>query len=173
MTLSQRPNQSTRNRNMRTGLMIAASLTVMLGAAWLVLSRGESEPVFQGRRLSDWLEDFDHWNGTDTNAPAVVAIRALGTNAIPALVRMSLWRDSRIKDRVSVEFEKHPNLMRYRYTIAARRWARAGQALSVMGEPARAAVPYYLQALTNRDAVTRRGALNALGSIGAPAEDSI
>jgi HEAT repeat protein len=119
------------------------------------------------------LKDFDDWNGTDSNAPAVVAVRALGTSAIPTLVKMSLWRDSGLKDRVSVEFEKHPELMRYRYTIAAQRWARAGQALSIMGEPARAAVPYYLRALTNEDAVTRRIALNALGSIGPPAEDSI
>jgi hypothetical protein len=72
----------------------------------------------------------------------VVAIRALETNAIPTLVKMSLWRDSGPKEKVSVEFEKHPKLMRYSYTIAAQRWARAGQALSIMGEPARAAVPY-------------------------------
>jgi hypothetical protein len=173
MTRRQRPNQPRTSRNMRTRLLIAALLTVILGAvAWLVLNRSESEPVYQGRRLSDWLEDFDHWNG-DTNAPVVVAIRALGTNAIPTVVKMSLWRDSRLKDKVSIEFEKHPNLMRYRYTIAAMRWSRAGHALNVMGETARAAVPYYLQALTNRDAVTRRGALNALGYIGPLAEDSI
>jgi hypothetical protein len=160
--------------NMRIRLLTAALLTVIVGAvAWLVLNRGESEPVFRGRRLSNWLEDFDHWNGTDTNAPVVVTIRALGTNAIPTLVRMSLWRDSGPKEMLSIEFEKHPKLMRYRYTIAPQRWSRAGQALSVMGEPARAAVPYYVQALTNGDAVTRRIALNALGSIGPPAEESI
>jgi len=158
---------------MRTRLLIAALLGVILGAVtWLVLNRGESEPVFQGRRLSDLLADFDNWNG-DTNAPVVVAIRTLGTNAIPTVVKMSLWRDSRLKDKVSIEFEKHPNLMRYRYTIAAMRWSRAGHALNVMGETGRAAVPYYLQALTNRDAVTRRCALNALGYIGPRAEDSI
>src|SRR5262249_2118123 len=134
MAFRERPKCPMTNRNKR--ILAAGLLTVIVGAvAWVGLNRGESQPVFQGRRLSDWLEDFDHWNGTDTNAPAVVAIRALGTNAIPTLVKMSLWRDSRLKDKVSVEFEKHPKLMRYRYTIAAQRWARACQALSIMGEP--------------------------------------
>lgn len=125
---------------MRNRILLAALLAGILGAvAWLVAGRGELEPVFQGKRLTAWLEDFDRWDQTDTNAPVVLAIRALGTNAVPTVVRMSLWRDSRLKERVGIEFEKYPKLMQYRYTIAARRWQRACQALSVMGEPTRGA----------------------------------
>jgi hypothetical protein len=162
------------NTKMRTRILLASLFPVLVGTiVWLVLTRSEPNPSFEGRRLSDWLEDLDRWNGADTNSAVVVAIRTIGTNGIPMLVRMSLLRDSAVKDMVSVEFEKHPKLLRYRYTTAAQRWSRAGQALSIMGEPARAAIPYFLQALTNGDAVTRRIALNALGSIGPNAEDCI
>jgi hypothetical protein len=159
---------------MKNRLLLSALLAVALTAlVWLNLHRSERDPLFQGRQLSDWLTDFDHWDGANTNTPFVMAVRALGTNAIPMLVTMSLWRDSSLKERIGIEFEKHPKLMHYRYTMAARRWQRAGQALSVIGEAARTAVPYYLRALSKGDILTRRCALNALGSIGPQAEDSL
>jgi hypothetical protein len=165
---------SVRTAIMRNRILLAALLAAVLGAAaWLILHSRAPDPVFQGKPLSHWLVDFDRWDQANTNAPVVLAIRALGTNALPMVVRMSLWRDSSLKEKLGIEFEKHPRLMPYRYTIPAQRWQRAGQALSVMGEPARAAVPIYLRVLATGDVLTRRLALNALGSIGPPAEDSV
>jgi len=57
------------------------------------------EPVYQGKRLSTWLDD-SHWtNGGQTvlSSAATQAVQALGTNALPYLVHMMQARDSKLE----------------------------------------------------------------------------
>jgi hypothetical protein len=59
------------------------------GLNWLI-SRGPREPVYQGRRLSQWIDVFFRGFSGKSNNPnreesdaVEAAIRAIGTNAIP------------------------------------------------------------------------------------------
>jgi HEAT repeat protein len=155
----------------RRQIILVGILVVIVGGMALYFLQPR-EPRFQGKALSTWLKDFDRWDG-DTNAPVVQAMRAMGTNAVPILANMCLANDSRLKQKTSMEFEKHPKLMKYRFTTAPERWARAGQALGVMGESARGACPIFLEALMNNDAFHRRAALNGFASLGPQAEDCL
>jgi hypothetical protein len=131
-----------------------------------------AEPKYHGRGLSAWLVEFDGWDG-NTNAPVVSAMRAMGAEAIPALLKMSLQNDSSLNQRIALEFEKHPAAMKHRFTTAPERWLRAGMALRVMGDVARPALPPLLVAMTNQSAFVRMRAVSVLGWIGPSAEDCV
>lgn len=77
------------------GLALGISLMVLLP----VLKR-PPEPYYQGRPLSDWLADYrrPERNGGVPTA-AELAVRAIGTNALPCLLNWiryepSLWREA-------------------------------------------------------------------------------
>ncbi len=57
------------------------------------------EPVYQGKRLSKWLEEIDPNELDDQEVPsnstlAAEAVRQIGTNAVPVLLTMLQTRDS-------------------------------------------------------------------------------
>lgn len=147
-------------------------LSAVIAGGFVIHFTHSPEPKYQGNRLSVWLTEFDHWDG-DTNAPVVLAMRAIGAQAVPNLVEICLANDSTLKQRAAVEFEKHPALLEHRFTTAPERWARAQLALRVMGGDARAALPAFLAALTNEDTFVRMRAVSALGWIGPEAEDCL
>jgi HEAT repeat protein len=150
-------------------LVTLFSLTV--AGAWFLVTRS-SEPEYRGRKLSSWLTEADHWSG-DTNAPVVLAVRAIGKNAVPYLVKECFVQDSGIKEKVAVELEKHPKLLEHRFTTAPERWARAKWALGILGSDARSGLPAFLAALTNESAMVRALAVNAMGAMGPEAEDCV
>ncbi|MDB6028277.1 MAG: repeat-containing protein [Verrucomicrobiales bacterium] len=146
-------------------IAIAAGLSLRLMRA--------PEPEYQGRGLSSWLVEFDDWEEGNTNSPVVVAIRAMGAKAVPILVEVCLTQDSTFKQKISVEFEKRPGFMKYRFTTAPERWLRAEHAFGVLGPEARGAFPTFLAALTNDAVFTRSAAVSGLGAIGPAAEECL
>jgi hypothetical protein len=75
---------------MRVALPVLAGL--LLGVAGLASTARHSDPISHGRRLSFWLQD--HFEASCVAVPDTVrcaldeqAIQALGTNAIPLLLR--------------------------------------------------------------------------------------
>ncbi|MDB6067029.1 MAG: HEAT-like repeat protein [Pedosphaera sp.] len=67
------------------------------GVAWLALRPGE--PMYKGKRLSVWLKVYDSAAGYKPYSPARQkeaddAIRSIGTNAIPTLLRRIRAKDS-------------------------------------------------------------------------------
>src|SRR5713226_5303313 len=66
------------------GLLLAVLFVALAGGLVWMLSR-PTEPAYQGKPLRLWLNEF---NGVppDTNEAVVLAFRAMGTNAIPALL---------------------------------------------------------------------------------------
>ena len=92
---------------------------LLLGAAgfatWLILSSRDSEPVYKGKRLSEWLAEAllsPHPNTDGYNPPspseiqAEEAVRHIGTNAIPALLEMLQETDSPLKTKWIALLEK-------------------------------------------------------------------
>jgi hypothetical protein len=80
------------------GLVLAA-----LGAVvWSVFSPREREPVYQGKTLTWWLSDF--WPGHSPTPDKVeqdkLAVRQMGTNAIPILLQWISAKDGPVKRRM-------------------------------------------------------------------------
>jgi HEAT repeat protein len=88
-------NKSTVNR--KTSILIVVLIVAVVGGIGWVVSR-PSEPVYQGKRLSEWLPDYTSGKGDFTKADAAVV--AAGTNAVPMLLRFMRAKDSALKLRL-------------------------------------------------------------------------
>src|SRR5438045_5789104 len=99
----------------RVQIAVAVLLVAVIGViAWEVLLSHEHEPVYQGKRLSVWLRDS---SGTSelTNA-----VRQIGTNGIPTLLKMLRKRESPSVSKLIGLWDRHiartpylPGLVRY------------------------------------------------------------
>jgi hypothetical protein len=111
---------------------------------------GPVEPAYEGKLLSDWLEG--HVRGSAANPPfnspgwqkADEALRQIGTNAIPTLLRMMRAVDSPAKLKV-VRLAEKQRLFRMRYRYAISRNQEAEYAFQVLGSNAVNAVPELIE----------------------------
>src|SRR5580765_8380485 len=71
-------------------LLLAVSLGTLF---WTV--RPRKQPIYQGRTVQEWLADLDQHNSKAERA--TIAIKALGTNSLPILMKELTARDSRLK----------------------------------------------------------------------------
>jgi len=126
----------------KRGLLLAVSFAALAGGLVWMLSR-PPEPVCQGKPLSAWLEET---NGDldDTNQATFVAFREMGTNAIPALLKIIQSGDPPF-ERLIFELNRRQSLVHFplRETWPQRR--AASIALYAMRANAKPAFP----ALTN------------------------
>lgn len=92
-------------RILLAGLLVVV-LCALAGLVWL--STGAPEPTYKGKPLSYWLAGYDRSSGPpSTNGPplpdwqdANKAVKAIGTNAVPILMRKLRQNDSKLKTAV-------------------------------------------------------------------------
>ena len=124
--------------NKRRVLILSIALTAV--ACAIVFSTMERrEPVYQGRRLSQWLDDFDG-SGSPKEAVAKDAIRQMGTQALPALVGLLGRTDVPFK-RTLASWLGRQSLVQIRFTWAEARRAQAARGIAVIGPAAVPAPP--------------------------------
>jgi hypothetical protein len=79
------------------GVMLLALMSVVV---WQVLHPQEREPEYQQKPLSVWLSEYhEHFKtsmeeGVKARELAEDALRKIGTNAIPTLLKMAAKKDS-------------------------------------------------------------------------------
>ncbi|MEW6306165.1 MAG: HEAT repeat domain-containing protein [Verrucomicrobiota bacterium] len=179
-------------RAMWVVLCFAAAVTVL----WLARPR---EPVVEGRKLTEWLRDFDKGTGPESLKAAEV-IRAMGTNVLPRLVQDLRARDSAVRDALTSTAASLP-LVRFQFDSPRARRLRALQAMRALGPLAAPAlpelktfltegdtpevavhtlraigadaVPVLMQAAISRNVKTREVAVSTLGSLGAAARPAL
>jgi HEAT repeat protein len=165
--------------------LIVAGIAVALAvAAALVWS--PSEPEYHGKPLRFWLQAFDPTYrskppGYSTNAmdegptrdEAETAIRAIGTNALPSLLRMIAYHPNPLEIKLRLLILKLPSILRVQPTYLNPN-SEALMAFYTLGTNAGPAVPQLIE-ICNResDQNTRFWVLAALGSIGPPAKAAI
>jgi len=115
-------------------------LVVGLGwLAWQMLR--PREPMYQGKPLSYWMGGYDYpAYGGVTPSEADQAVRQLGTNAIPTLLRFIGAKDSALKLKV-IELVQKPNFVHSHYALDSDRHRQAVQAFEILGDDAKGAVP--------------------------------
>jgi tetratricopeptide (TPR) repeat protein len=95
------------NWTKRVALIVLVLAMGVGGFMWLV--RPPREPSYQGKTLSEWLADYnDAGEAEDTNAQEECrdAIRHIGTNAIPPLLRILKAKDSAAKIKIMELLER-------------------------------------------------------------------
>lgn len=126
------------------GVLCAAALTAYLLFLFLSLS---PEPSFRGRTLTQWLQD-------PTLEGREGAVLAIGTNAIPTLLKMASFR-----------YHGHDRAHNLQHPFAILRRAdcyTAQQGFEILRETARPAIPALIELTKNKDKDIRANALNCL-----------
>lgn len=162
-------------RTKRRTLLVVLLVAALGGIAWLVLRSHEPEPMYQGVRLSVWLQQYDENQGLQSpeHDKAQRAIRDIGTNAIPTLLKMLQENDSRATTKIYELFDKQ-RFIGNPIVLASQRndWGLSG--FGILGAEAKNAVPALIDILENSDSPDMRGkAAYALGQIGPAAKQAV
>lgn len=136
--------------------VVVLLLTVVVGL-FLVITRPD-EPSYQGRSLSAWLDDNYQSKlmpprrpvAEGTRERAENAIKMIGTNAIPTLLRMLASRDSRLKLEVLM-FAHKQSLIPVPWPTARERHLSASFVFLVLGAIAKPAQPGLMDLISNGD----------------------
>src|SRR5438093_3524857 len=116
-----------RSRAIALAVLLAVIATV---AAFMALR--PREPVYQGKRLSEWLEEFSRVGRGQINQEAENAIRQIGTNALPFLVADLCRKDSPHKLALMEWYNKWSSL-KFQFKTSADRRGPALMGFYVLG----------------------------------------
>jgi len=154
-------------RKTRRYLLVTLLIAVLGFASWLLL-RPDPEPSYQGKPLSYWLEGLAL--GSTPPAQANEAVRQIGTNAIPTLLRMLKMRDSNFKlNFIHFASKHHVISMNYLsyiwFRTAEIRHYEAISGFTCLGSQARSAVPELIKLLADPSKDIKNDAATALKKI--------
>lgn len=160
-----------RMRGRRVQLVIAILALSLVGAlAWQTLHFGE--PRYQGKRLSAWLADLD-LQSANSPEKALQAVRAIGTNGFPVLLRMVSARDSFWK-RQLLAINERQSVMTMRLSRAGVCRHRAVQGYGALGAAAKGAVASLINVLeSEKSTEVRMDLVAALAAIGPEARPAV
>lgn len=145
-------------------------LAVVGGIAWLALR--PNEPMYKGRRLSVWLEGFAGGNTNISRFEADQAVRHIGTNAIPTLMRLIHANDSPLMLKI-VALARKQHVVKVTHTPARVYHMEAEWGFFALEANARVAVPELIAMYEKNDSLEdRTSATFALGYIGPAAGEA-
>ena len=153
------------------------AIGLVLCAAW-VFHRFR-EPKFQGKPLSAWLQEARENDEmanlllqTDFDSPSARALRAMGTDCLPALLRNIRIRQSGFREEVRKFAEQNPwiGIHPQRFEDVQ---AQTALAFAVLGPIAKPAVPQLIKLLNSDAPEVRFLAAFSLAKIGRVSEDVV
>ncbi|EEF61170.1 HEAT repeat domain-containing protein [Pedosphaera parvula] len=124
-------------------LLATLGVAVIVGVAWLVV-RTPAEPVYQGKRLRVWLQNYAGTRQARQEADA--AVRQIGTNAIPTLLGMLHAYDAPLKIKLLTWASSH-RILGFRYTNPSVFNEQAFMGFQALGPDAACAVPKLIKLL--------------------------
>jgi HEAT repeat protein len=161
----------------RRFLTVALASGLILGIAWIAFR--SNEPSYGGKTLGVWLEQLragneinDPFTEVEIDTPATRAVRAMGREALPVLVRMARTTDTAMR-RTIVEFAHHNEWLSLHPQSFDEIQTRTAYGFAVLGPAAKPALPELVGMLENRNAEVRLLAVFALGRIGPGARDAV
>jgi hypothetical protein len=128
----------------RRRIILATLFVAILGGfAWFVL-RTPPEPVYQGKALSYWLGGLGSRTNQVEYAKAEAAIRSIGADAIPKLLRMLRGRDTPLKLKLIALAQKQ-RFIKIRHTSAQEQSMQAAEGIRLLGPSAAPGVPQLIR----------------------------
>jgi HEAT repeat protein len=159
---------------MRKGRLLAflLLLAALAGLIWLTF-RGPSEPMYEGKPLSFWLEGYISNVRTETSQQqADHAMAAIGTNAIPTLLKMIRAEDS-WKKRELMEWERVQSIFHFHFHADREEHFMAFYGFKALGPIGKSAVPELSKLLGDNRWDVRAYAAASLGEIGPASKPAI
>lgn len=162
-------------RGARPSRAILGALLVVIAATVVILLARQREPVYEGKALSEWLEDTNRTyanlrakppvppefrENAQASEKAARAIRQIGPAALPTIERM-LHKDAWLK-RKFMELAAKQKLIVFRFVPQDFRRRRAIMACWALGETARPVVPALIECLDDSEYNVRLLAPHAL-----------
>ncbi|PYK97465.1 MAG: hypothetical protein DME19_16230 [Verrucomicrobia bacterium] len=142
--------------------VVALLAVLIMGTAFLALR--PREPVYQGKPLSEWIDRLGV--GTDEQIQvAEEAVRRIGTNGLPALIRMIDSEDSWLKKKI-MQLAQKQSLLSVPLVSGRIDQFRAVNAFHVLGAEAKPASSDLLKLVENGPDPVRSYALSALADVG-------
>jgi HEAT repeat protein len=176
--------------NWRRVALAAFVALVLSGVLWQ--ARRPHEPVYQGKPLSFWLEQYYQKINAGASLPSqdeivwdetAVAIRGIGNNAIPYLLRLAAAEDTTLKRSILNHFPiSNKTMERLGLQQTFIRWAgksvtgpmKALLGFRALGPAAKPAISELIRIMrTSQNHNGRRTAAYSLGFIGSSAQDAI
>jgi hypothetical protein len=169
----------------RVQIAITVWVVAVVGmVVWQILRPQEREPVYQGRRLSIWLDRYvTDGSVIDVQPDPEVdeAVRQISTNALPTLLRMLKTRDSKLKlelvrlgSSIMPEFVRVPDFVRIPALPSYYPIWEAATAFHALGAKASNAVPLLIQVFRAKICLdSQRACVQALGWVGPAAHEAI
>ena len=127
---------------------LCAGGLALAGAIFFLLP---GEPVYHGKRLNAWVADLHPSVGEARQQEAELALRAIGTNAVPYLLELLQHREPRLLRELREFSQRTKSFLRMRvdyelpWVAAVERDLQLSAAFAALGPSARQALP----ALTN------------------------
>lgn len=153
---------------MRTrAIFVCAIVGVLVIAVAVGVLVSDREPVYKGKRLTQWLAEMQAagMNNRAKRNECRDAIYAIGTNAVPTLIRMVNCKDSPVKLK-AIQFLGPKWSERLKIRRAGYYYSKATFGFSSLREKAAPAVPALIDLLHNRDRGVQAAAAECLSDIG-------
>ena len=149
-------------------------LAAIIVVAFMTYAPRQREPVYEGKRLSEWLPELDvgTWPRNGVISPADQAIWNMGTNAFPRILRL-LHAWSSPPKAALVAFLNKQQIKRIHITTDSERHHRAIAACYALGWDAKPLVPAVAEALSRMDPSSQAFASQWLGSLGSQGKAAI
>lgn len=158
-------------------VLLALGLCGLVGVVWYGMSL-RSEPRFEGKPLSFWLEQYrDAWPSFGSEATARIeaekAIREIGVRAVPHLLGLLRTKDSPLAEKLYAVATRQ-RWVKVPFTPAHIRNSAGADGFVILGAEAKEAVPDLIDIFEQDISVPSRNCTSvALGGIGSAARDAI
>jgi len=155
------------NRGRRRKVLIVLAVCVLVGIGVATFWPGEREPEYNGKKLSEWLELCQ---APDPSTPQD-AVRNIGTNALPWLVRWlnhdtPAWKNKLRKFKF---FDRAPQRLQMMIWARERRSWHASEGFRILRGIGHPAIPELTRIIDNYPADSSRHAIYSLGQVGGDA----
>ena len=161
----------------RVWIAIVVVFAAPAGVIGWQMAQPSDEPVYKGRTLTSWLEDYRHpahnHESFEVNPAAEEAIRRIGTDGIPTLLRLVRADDSALKVKVMDLLQRqHLVKVEYKPAVVWNQLATCG--FKALGTNAAGAVSELIQIVSRNISLhSQSAAIDSLGCIGPPAKQAV
>jgi hypothetical protein len=157
-------------RHYRKWLIAGALLLTFNLSVALFLTSGTRQPTYEGKKLFMWLDELaalDYSKRWDSQTKQAQAVHAIGTNALPWLLKELQAHGNRFEWQLNRLLAKQ-TLIKYRFPDVNARLSRATLGFQGLGELGQPAIPGLLKLVESNPGFVP-GALAAIGPAAVPA----
>lgn len=151
--------------------MIAVAILVLVAVT--IYSVAPREPVYQGKSLSWWIEQYHGSFSTlgpmspraiEDESKARTAIKAIGTNAIPTLLKWMQTPESPLKEKINSLLARQ-RIITLQFQTAERKWSLAVNGFHVLENDGLPAIPALSPLLSSPSELQRQLAFECMTDI--------